>query len=110
MASAGDGANRQTVVAVVVVVPVRVVRVEVQVVGVVRVRRILRGRPVVAVVAGVVEVVIPTVARRRKEHQALLRLSADTDMGKNPLIFRRGSHPISSTFPHHYDMARPTAY
>ena len=63
----GDGANSVTVVAVVVVVPVRVARIEVQVVGVVRVRRTLCGRPVVAVRAGAVEAAIPAAARRRQE-------------------------------------------
>ena len=54
----GDGANRVTA-AEAVVVPVRIVRAEVQVVGAVRVRRMLRGRPVVAAAAGVGEVAIP---------------------------------------------------
>ncbi len=64
----GDGSNRMTVAAVAVVaVPVRVARIEVQAVGAVRVRRTLRGRPVVAARTGAVEVVIPAVARRRQE-------------------------------------------
>ena len=57
-----------TVVAV-VVVPVRVARIEVEVVGVVVVG-VLRRRPVVAVVAGVVEVVVPAVARGRQKHHS----------------------------------------
>ena len=64
--SAGNRANALTVVAV-VVVPIDVARVEVEVVGVVRVRRVLRRRPVVAVAAGVVEVIVPAVARRRQK-------------------------------------------
>lgn len=55
-----------TVVAV-VVVPIPIARIEVEVVRVVRVVRIERGRPVVAVGAGIVELAIPAVARSRKE-------------------------------------------
>ena len=50
-----------TVVAV-VVVPVGVARIEVEVVGVVRVVRVLSGRPIVSVLTSVVEVAVPAVA------------------------------------------------
>ena len=51
------------IVVTVIVVPVRVTAVEVEVVCVVGVVRVLRGRPVVAVTADIVRVVIPAVAR-----------------------------------------------
>ena len=60
------GAHGLSVVAV-VVVPVPIARIEVQVVRVVVVVRIERTGPVVAVAARVVEVVVPAVARGRKE-------------------------------------------
>ena len=69
MVSADHRAHTLTVVAV-VDVPIRVARIEVQVVGVVRVRRVLRGRPVVAVRAGIVEVGAVAVARCWQEQQA----------------------------------------
>lgn len=69
MVSAGNRAHREPVVAV-VVVRVRVAGIEVQVVGVVRVRRVLRGRPVVAVRTGIVEVGDVAVARCWQEQQA----------------------------------------
>ena len=59
----GNRAHTRTVVAVVAVVPVRVARIEVQVVGVARVRRVLRGRPVVAVRTGIVEAGVVAAAR-----------------------------------------------
>ena len=96
----GNGANCVTDVAH-VVVPVRIARIEVQVVGVVRVRRILRRRPVVAVRAGVVEVVIPAVARRRQERHPLSGSLLILMRERIPLV--RGSHPacyeFSSPFP-----------
>ena len=69
MASAGlraNGTNRLTVVAV-VVVPVPIARIEVEVVSVVAVRRVERRGPIVAVLARVVEVIIPAIARRGEE-------------------------------------------
>ena len=61
-----DGAHRLTVVAV-VVVHVHVVRIEVEVPRVVRVVRVERTRPVVAVVACVVELAVPAVAGSGQE-------------------------------------------
>ena len=49
---------------VAVVVRVHIARIEVHVVGVVRVVRIERRRPIVAVGAGIVEVVVVAIARR----------------------------------------------
>ena len=57
-------------VAAVVVAPVHVARAEAEAVGVVRVRRPLRRRPVVAVRAGEVEGIAPAVARRGQEDAA----------------------------------------
>ena len=67
----GNRANCETVAAV-VAEPAHVARVEVEVVGVVRERRALRGRPVVAEAAGVVETLIPTAARRRQEYHTAI--------------------------------------
>ena len=61
-----NGPHRKTVVAV-VVVHVGVARIEVEVPRVVRVACVERTRPVVAVVANVVELVVPTVARSGQE-------------------------------------------
>ena len=61
--------NTLTVVAVPVVVPVHVVGIEVEVVGVVRVARVERARPVVAVGAGVVERAFVAIASRRQEQR-----------------------------------------
>ena len=63
MHSSGDGANGVTVVAAAAVGPVRVARTEEQVAGEARVRRVLRGRPVVAARAGTAEVGAVAVAR-----------------------------------------------
>ena len=57
-----DWADRLSVVAI-VVVPIHVVRIEVHVVGVVRIVRIERTRPVVAVRTSIVEVTIVHVTR-----------------------------------------------
>lgn len=73
-----------TVVAV-VVVPVGVARIEVEVVGVVRVVRVLRGRPIVAVATSVVEVAVPAIARSGQLTPSLRWQSADTDGGRNSL-------------------------
>ena len=75
-----DSTHRLTVVTV-VVVPVPVVGVEVKVVRVVGVVRVLRTRPVVAVGASVVEVVVPAIASGREETQHS-RLPSDTDIRK----------------------------
>lgn len=77
-----DGAYRESVAAV-VVVPIPVVRIEVEVVRVVLVVRVERRRPVVAVLALVVEVVVPAVAGGRQE-DSRKRQSSDTDEGRNP--------------------------
>ena len=66
MVSAAHGADALTVVAV-VGVRVHVPTVEVEVPRVVRVRLVERRRPVVAVRASVVQVVVPAVARSGKE-------------------------------------------
>ena len=72
----GDGANCATD-ATAAAVPTRVARIEVQVVGEVRVRRTLRGRPVVAVRAGIADVVIPAVARRWQENAIKVYLARE---------------------------------
>ena len=72
MHSSGDGAHRVTAVAVVVVAPIGVARVEAEAVGVVRARRDLRGRPVVAEGTNVVEVAAAAKARRRQEDGAAI--------------------------------------
>ena len=64
--------NALTVVAV-VAVQVGVARAEVQVVGVARARRVLRGRPVVAVRACAAETLFPAVARRWQEDAVAVR-------------------------------------
>ena len=61
-----NGPHRKAVVAV-VVVHVGVARIEVEVPRVVRVVRVERTRPVVAVRASVVELTVPTVARSGQE-------------------------------------------
>ena len=61
-----DRPHGETVVAV-VVVHVGVVRIEVEVPRVVRVASVERTRPVVAVVASIAELVVPTVARSGQE-------------------------------------------
>lgn len=76
MVSADNRPHTLTVVAV-VVVRVRAIRIEVEVVGVVRVRRVLRRRPVVAVRAGIVEVgvvAIPGSRHSQKAYSSLLIL------------------------------------
>ena len=66
----GNRAHREPVAAAVDVVRVRAAGIEVQVVGVVRARRVLRGRPVVAVRTGIVEVGVVAVARCWQEDAA----------------------------------------
>ena len=72
----GNRAHREPVVAV-VVVRVRVTGIEVQVVGVERVRRVLRGRPVVAAQAGIVEVGDEAVARCWQEDAVTVYLARE---------------------------------
>ena len=55
------------IVVAVVVVPIPIARIEVAVVRVVVVVRVERGRPVVAVRTGIVEVTIPAIARSWEE-------------------------------------------
>ena len=69
-------ADTSTVVAV-VAVRARTTRIEVQVVGVARVRRALRGRPVVAARTGIVEVGVAAVARCRQEHAAAIGFTCE---------------------------------
>ena len=51
-----------------VVVPVHAAQIEVQVIGVVAAARVKRTRPIVAVVACIVEIAIVAIARRRKKY------------------------------------------
>ena len=63
-----NGTHTSTVVAAALVAPVRVARTEDKVVGgVVLARRILRGRPIVAIIADTVEAGVEAVARCRQE-------------------------------------------
>ncbi len=68
----GNRAHREPVVAA-VVVRVRAARTEVQAVGVVRVRRVLRGRPVEAARTGIVEAGVVAAARCWQEDAAAIR-------------------------------------
>ena len=59
------------------VVPARVARIEAQAVGVARVRRVLRGRPVVAARTGIVEAGVVAVARCRQEDAATIDITGE---------------------------------
>lgn len=92
-----DRANREPVVTVVVVPRVDVVRVEVEIPRVVRVVLVERTRPVVAVVAHVVEICIPAVARGREENRnatavrLILMQGEASVMGLHAFTLFRGS-------------------
>ena len=62
-----DGAHGETGAAVVVVVPIPIARIEVEKGRVAAAVREERGRPVVAVRTGIVEVTIPAIARSWEE-------------------------------------------
>ena len=93
-----NSAHALTVVAV-VVVPVDVVVVEVEVVRVVRVVRVERRRPVVAVVACVVEVRVVTVASSGQKDNSTPLKDRRTTLLPNDLIMHQW-HPDTL---HHSD-------
>ena len=78
--------DRLTVVAV-VVVHVVVVRIEVEVPRVVRVVRVERTRPIVAVRPNVVEIAIPTVARSGQEETPSICVSGHVVFGAEGTSF-----------------------